>query len=69
MDTTIPLLQSFQKDYEYWGVALRQNDPLKLQVNKFIEKAKKDGTFDQFANKYLTDAKKTFNELGIPFFF
>lgn len=42
MDTTIPLLQSFQKDYEYWGgVALRQNDPLKLQVNKFIEKAKK----------------------------
>lgn len=69
MDTTVPLLQSFQKDFEYWGVALRQDDPLKLQVNKFIEKAKKDGTFDQFANKYLTDAKKTFDKLGIPFFF
>lgn len=69
MDTTVPVLQSFQKDFEYWGVALRKDDPLKLEVNKFIDKAKKDGTFDTFANKYLTDAKKTFNELGIPFFF
>ncbi len=69
MDTTIPLLQPFQKDFEYWGVAFRQNDPLKLKVNKFIEKAKKDGTFDTFANKYLTNAKKKFDELGIPFFF
>ncbi len=69
MDTTIPLLQSFQKDFEYWGVALKQNDPLKEEVNAFIKKAKEDGTFDTFANKYLTDAKKTFDELGIPFFF
>lgn len=69
MDTTVPLLQSFQKDYEYWGVALKQNSPLKTDVDAFITKAKADGTFATFANKYLTDAKKTFDELGIPFFF
>ena len=68
-DTTVPLLKSFQKDFEYWGVALRQNDPIKKDVDAFIEKAKEDGTFDTFANKYLTEAKKTFDELGIPFFF
>ena len=69
MDTTVPLLKSFQKDYEYWGVALKQNNPLKAQVNAFIKQAKSDGTFDTFANKHLTDAKKTFDSLGIPFFF
>ena len=69
MDKTVPLLQSFQEDFEYWGVALRQNDPLKEEVDAFIKKAKEDGTFDTFANKYLTEAKKTFDELGIPFFF
>ncbi|WP_072681182.1 transporter substrate-binding domain-containing protein [Arcobacter sp. LA11] len=69
MDTTVPLLQSFQKDFEYWGVAIKQNDPLKGEVDSFITKAKADGTFDTLANKYLTDAKKTFDELNIPFFF
>lgn len=69
MDTTVPLLKSFQKDFEYWGVAIKQNNPLKKDVDAFIAQAKKDGTFDTFANKYLTDAKKTFDELNIPFFF
>ena len=69
MDTTVPLLKSFQKDFEHWGVAIKQNDPIKKDVDAFIEQAKKDGTFDTFANKYLTDAKKTFDELNIPFFF
>ena len=69
MTTTTPLLKSFQKDFEHWGVALKQNDPLKKDVDVFILKAKADGTFDTLANKYLTDAKKTFDTLGIPFFF
>ena len=69
MDTTVPLLESFQEDYEYWGVAIKKNSPLKEEVNEFIKQAKDDGTFDTFANKYLTEAKKTFDELGIPFFF
>jgi len=69
MDTTVPLLQSFQDDYEYWGVAIKKENPLKEEVDAFIKKAKEDGTFETFANKYLSDAKKTFDELGIPFFF
>ncbi|RXK11630.1 amino acid ABC transporter substrate-binding protein [Halarcobacter mediterraneus] len=68
-DTTVALLKPFQKDSEHWGVALRQNDPIKKQVDEFIKKAKEDGTFDSFAKKHLTQAKKTFDELGVPFFF
>lgn len=68
-DTTVALLKPFQKDFEYWGVALRQNDPLKDKVNEFIKTAKENGTFDTFANKHLKEAKATFDELKIPFFF
>jgi len=68
-ETTVALLQPFQKDFEYWGVAMRQNSPLKEKVNAFIKQAKSDGTFAKFANTYLTEAKKTFDTLGIPFFF
>lgn len=68
-DTTIALLKPFQIDFEYWGVALRQNDPLKAKVDAFITKAKEDGTFATFANKHLKEAKATFDELNIPFFF
>lgn len=69
-DTTVALLKPFQKNFEYWGVALRQGDKdLKEKVDEFIKKAKDDGTFDDFAYKYLEDAKKTFDSLNIPFFF
>jgi len=68
-NTTVALLQSFQKDFEYWGVALKKGSPLKAEVDTFIKKAKADGTFAKFADTYLTDAKKTFDALGIPFFF
>ncbi|RXJ82284.1 transporter substrate-binding domain-containing protein [Arcobacter sp. F2176] len=69
MNTTVPLLQPFQKDFEYWGVALKKGSPLKSDVDAFIKKAKEDGTFDNLADKYLSDAKKTFDKLNIPFFF
>lgn len=69
-DTTIALLKPFQEHPEYWGVAIKKgNDSLKHQVDAFIRQAKSDGTFDQFSKKYLTEARATFDELGIPFFF
>lgn len=69
-ESTKPILVSFQKDFEYWGIALRQGEPeLKAQVNDFIKKAKGDKTFDNFSYKYLKDARETFDKLGIPFFF
>ncbi|AXH14403.1 amino acid ABC transporter substrate-binding protein [Malaciobacter mytili LMG 24559] len=69
-DTTVALLKPFQKDFEYWGVALKKdNTELKNQIDQFITKAKEDGTFDDFAYKYLKDAKQTFDSLNIEFFF
>lgn len=69
-DTTIALLKPFQKDFEYWGVAIKKNkEELKTQINKFIKNSKEDGTFDKLSYKYLSDARKTFDSLNIPFFF
>ncbi|NQX98743.1 MAG: transporter substrate-binding domain-containing protein [Flavobacteriales bacterium] len=68
--TTKALLTSFQKDKEYWGVAIKQgNDELKQKVNAFIKTAKKDGTFDKLSYKYLKETIETFDKLNIPFFF
>lgn len=69
-NTTIALLEPFQTKPEYWGVAMRKDDlQLKEKVDEFIKKAKKDGTFDKIADRYLKDIKDTFQKLNIPFFF
>lgn len=68
-DTTIALLKPFQKDFEYWGIALKKNSPLKTKVDEFIQKAKADGTFEKLAITHLKEAKETFDKLNIPFFF
>jgi len=69
-DTTKPILSSFQKDFEHWGIALRKDDKkLQSSINEFVEKSKKDGTFDKLSYKYLKDARETFDTLNIPFFF
>lgn len=69
-ETTVALLESFQDDFEYWGMALRHNEPeFKKQVDDFIKKAKGDGTFDKLSYTYLQDARKTFDTLNVPFFF
>ena len=69
-DTTVALLKPFQEKPEFWGMALRQKDTeLQKRVNAFIKQAKEDGTFDALSKKHLTDARMTFDALGIPFFF
>jgi polar amino acid transport system substrate-binding protein len=69
-NTTVALLKPITKKPGYWGIALRKNEPkLKAKINKFLKKAKSDGTFDKLAYKYLKDVKKKFVELNIPFFF
>ncbi len=53
-----------------WGVGIRKEDKeLTEKVNAFIDEYKKNGGFDKLADKYLSDKKKTFEQLGIPFFF
>lgn len=69
-DTTKAILKPFQEKPEYWGIALRKDDEeLKNSLDEFIKKSKEDGTFNKIAYKHLEDVKKTFDELGIEFFF
>ena len=69
-DKTRANLASYQEAPEYWGVALRQGETeLRDQVNAFIKKYREEGGFDKLAEKYLTEQKKIFDELDIPFFF
>lgn len=69
-DTTKAILTPFQEEPEYWGIGVRKGDTnLKNSLNAFINSAKNDGTFDEIANKHLKDVKKTFDKLGIEFFF
>ncbi len=68
--TTTMNLEPFQGDFEYWGAAIRQgNDELRAQVNRFIIDFQKNGGFNKLADKHLSEAKKVFDALGIPFFF
>ena len=69
-ETTVALLAPFQESPEYWGMAIKKgNSDLKTKVDAFIKEAKSDGTFDQLSKKYLTEARATFDKLGIQFFF
>lgn len=69
-NSTVALLEPFQDEPEYWGMAIKKgNDAFREKVNAFIKQAKSDGTFDNLSKKYLTEARATFDELGIDFFF
>lgn len=69
-DKTRANLAPYQEAPEYWGVALRQGETeLRDQINAFIKKYRDEGGFDKLAEKYLTEQKKIFDELEIPFFF
>jgi len=68
--TTVALLKPFQNSPEHWGMAIKKgNTKLKNEVDAFIKQAKSDGTFDKLSKKYLTEARATFDKLGIKFFF
>ncbi len=69
-DSTKANLNPIANNFENWGIGIRKNDDeLKNQINKFLEDYKKNGGFEKLGDKYLSDQKKTFKELGIPFFF
>ncbi len=69
-DTTKANLEPFQEDIEGWGIAVRKDDKKLLEeINGFLEKFKSEGGFDALSDKYLSEEKKAFEELGINFFF
>lgn len=69
-DTTVAVFTPFQKDYEYWGMALNQNDEKLLEdVNAFIKKFQDDGEMNKLADEYLSEIKTVFDDLELSFFF
>jgi len=66
--TTRPILQAFNS--ESWAIGIRKgNHELRRSVNEFLQGYRSQGGFDQLAERYLSEEKKAFEELGIPFFF
>jgi polar amino acid transport system substrate-binding protein len=67
-DSTRAILQPFQS--EQWAIGIRKgNDALRTQVNAFLKQFKESGGFNELGNKYFGENKKTFEQLGIPFYF
>jgi len=64
--TTRALLKPFVE--ESWAIGIAKgHDPLKLQVNAFIAKFRKEGGFEKLGERYLADEKKFLEAQGIPF--
>ncbi len=67
-DTTRPLLNPFK--HESWAIGVQKgNEELRSQVNQFLADYKVNGGFDKLGDKYLSEQKRAFKELGFPFFF
>lgn len=67
-ETTRPLLEPFKK--EYWAIGIQKgNDELKAEINDFLKVFKAEGGFEVLGDRYLSEEKKSFKEMGIPFFF
>lgn len=67
-ETTRPILKPFKK--ENWAIGIRKgNEELKQQVNTFLSEFKESGGFDELGERYLSEEKKAFQEMGYAFFF
>lgn len=68
-ESTTAIFIPFQ-DPEYWGVAVNKNNPELLnQVNEFIVKYTAEGGFNELSEKYLSEEKAAFEQLGFQWFF
>lgn len=69
VDTTEAIFIPFQ-NADMWGVAVQKNDTeLLAQLNEFIDTYRINGGFDKLTNKYLSEEKEAFDELGFKWFF
>ena len=69
LDTTNAVFIPFQ-DVEPWGIAVKKgNTELLDQLNEFIEAYREDGGFEELTEKYLSEEKEAFEELGFQWFF
>lgn len=69
LDTTDAIFIPFQEP-EKWGIAVRKgNRELLDEVNAFLKEFKEEGGYDKLAEKWLSEEKKAFDELGFQWFF
>lgn len=69
LDTTNAVFIPFQ-DVEPWGISVKKgNTELLDQLNEFIETYREDGGFEELTEKYLSEEKEAFEELGFQWFF
>ena len=67
-ETTIALLRPFNQ--ESWAIGVRKGNTALLEdVNSFLKEFDSSGGFDALGDKYLSEEKRIFKELGYPFFF
>jgi polar amino acid transport system substrate-binding protein len=67
-ETTRALLEAFQ--HEDWAIGIRKgNDELREQVNAFLADFRARGGFEELGNRYLSDMKAAFAEMGYDFVF
>lgn len=68
LDTTNAVFIPFQ-NVEPWGIAVKKgNTELLDQLNEFIETYREDGGFEELTEKYLSEEKEAFEELGFQWF-
>lgn len=68
-ETTEAILIPFQ-DSESWGIGVKKgNTDLLNKINDFIKEFKEKNGFDEITEEYLSEEKKTFDELNFPWFF
>lgn len=66
--TTRVNLVPFEQGYWAFGIK-KNNEELVAKANQFIKQFREDGGFDRLADKYLSEQKKAFKEMGVPFVF
>ncbi|MEO0416336.1 MAG: transporter substrate-binding domain-containing protein [Verrucomicrobiota bacterium] len=67
-ETTQAILDPIRS--ETWGIGMRKGETeLKTAVNAFLKEYRESGAFDQLAERYMAEEKKTFEQLGVPFIF
>lgn len=67
-NTTKANLTPFHKEYWAFGVG-KNNKQLLEEINQFIKKFRSEGGFDRLAEKYLSEQKRAFQKMGVPFVF
>lgn len=68
-DSTRAVFIPFQEP-EKWGVAFASgNIEMVSKMNEFIKKFTAEGGFDKLTEKYLSEEKKSFDQLGFKWFF